>query len=216
MKVIYLVRHACGQVHSHMRGLEAGKMSRSYLPPRPDMGRLFAFDRPAEDLVEDDFDQLEINAYRWAVFTDVNYRAMADLPNARVVTYETLCADPGQVFRDLFEWAGLEFHENCARFIDLSLQETGSERPEGYHTLIRNPMVAANKWREEMDPALAGKVKEICRSSAAAGCSPILRERRHGVFGILQARPNGPLESLFANWQKLSAGCVLLTTPLGL
>ena len=168
MKVIYLVRHPCGQVYSHMRGLLSGKMFENYLPPRSDMQRLFDFDRPAKDLVEADFDQLEINAYRWAVYNDVNYRAMVDLPNARLVTYEHLCADPRGVFRDIFEWAGLDFHERCARFIDLSLTKGGDAHIQDYHALVRNPMAAANKWREDMDPSDADRVKVICRRSAAA------------------------------------------------
>lgn len=166
LKVIYLVRHPCAQVSSHMRGLEAGKMSESYLPPREDMNRLYEFKKPASELTEADFSQLEINAYRWAVCCDLNYLELAELPNTRLVTYEELCEDPEAVFRSLFSWVGLDWHENCARFIRESLQETADASE--YHGLVRNPTIAANKWKSEMSLQDVETVKSICRKSAAA------------------------------------------------
>ena len=41
VKFIYLLRHPCGQISSHMKGLKAGKMHQHFLPPRSEMDRLF-------------------------------------------------------------------------------------------------------------------------------------------------------------------------------
>jgi hypothetical protein len=141
-------------------------MNASFLPPRPDMGRMFEFDRPAATLTEADFSELEIKAYRWAVYTDVVVRAVEALPNARVVLYEDICEDPLAAFKDMFAWAGISWHQNCADFIEQSLQ--AGDDSSAYHGLIRNPKIAAQKWRQDMSAQDQRKVLQICQKSAAA------------------------------------------------
>ncbi|MEM7505791.1 MAG: sulfotransferase [Pseudomonadota bacterium] len=165
LKIVFLIRHPCGNIRSNMTGQRIGKMAELHLPPRAEMARLFSFDRPAEDLTEADFDQIEILAYRWAVFNDIAWRGLNGLQNARVLRYEDLCADPVGQARELLEWTGLDWHDDCARFLQASLDAT--ETPSGYHALQRNPAVAAHKWREEMDPAEVKRVIAICRRSSA-------------------------------------------------
>lgn len=172
LKVIYIIRHPCGQTFSHMNGLKKGRMHKNYLPLRPDLERMFDFEKPAEKLVEADFSQLEINAYRWAVFCDLNYSSLSKQKNARVIRYEDICADPVSVFRELFEWCGLDWHPDCARFIKKSTNAKSDTK--GYHTLIRSPTAAANKWKSEMPVEERETVASICRSSSAAALFPDL------------------------------------------
>lgn len=172
LKVIYIIRHPCGQTFSHMNGLKSGRMHENYLPLRPDLERMFEFQKPAEKLVEADFSQLEINAYRWAVFCDLNYSSLSKLKNARVIRYEDICADPEPVFRELFEWCGLDWHPNCAQFIKKSTD--AKPNTKGYHTLVRSPKAAANKWKSEMPADEIRTVASICRKSSAAALFPDL------------------------------------------
>ncbi|MEM8698155.1 MAG: sulfotransferase, partial [Pseudomonadota bacterium] len=67
VRLIYLIRHPCGNVHSNLQGQSLSAMQQQYLPARADLDRLYRFDKPAAELTESDFDQLEILAYRWAV-----------------------------------------------------------------------------------------------------------------------------------------------------
>lgn len=114
LKVIYNIRHPCGQTFSHMNGLK----------------------------------------------------------NARVILYEDICADPVSVFRELFEWCGLDWHPNCAQFIKKSTD--AKPNTKGYHTLVRSPKAAANKWKSEMPVEDIKTVASICRKSSAAALFPEL------------------------------------------
>lgn len=173
VKFIYIVRHPCGQIHSHMNGIKAGKMYQHYLPPRSEMKKLFSFDKPVDDLVEDDFSQLEINSYRWAVSVDVSLRSIETHPNVKLIRYEDLCEDPAEVFSDAFEWVGLDWHRNCAEFIEASLQQP--EDGADYHALVRNPKIAAEKWRKAMAGEDIETVRHICSQTGAAKLYPDLQ-----------------------------------------
>lgn len=166
IKVIYLIRHPCARAESLIKGVESGKMHKNYLPPRQELSRLFEFDRPVSDLKEDEFDQTEINAYCWAVFNDVMLGVIEKSDNARAFVYEELCADPLAGFQEMFEWSGIAWHEDCAAFLNESLQANSDS--SAYHGLVRNPSIAANKWRETIDPQLKAKVLNICKVSSAA------------------------------------------------
>lgn len=165
VKVIALIRHPCGNVASHDHGHRASLMADVYLPPRPEMARLFTFDRPIEALTEADFSLLEILAYRWAVYNDLLVRRLALHPSARIVTYEDLCVDPVGVSKALFDWCGLDWSTRCEAFLEASLSAEGDAT--GYHDLKRNPAVAAARWRATMSPEDVETVLSICRKSAA-------------------------------------------------
>lgn len=165
VKVVFLIRHPCGNIRSNMAGQRLRKMTELHLPPRGELARLFDFDRPAEDLTEADFDQTEILAYRWAVFNDIAWHGLQGQPNARILRYEDLCADPIGEARSLLDWCGLSWHAECERFLQASLDAT--DAPAGYHALRRNPAEAAHKWKSEMAPEDVDRVLAICRRSAA-------------------------------------------------
>ena len=165
VKVIFLIRHPCGNVFSNLTGQSIDAMHGHFLPARAELARLFEFDRPVESLSEAEFSQTEILAYRWAVFNDRVYRGLHGQPNARLLSYEALCADPIAMARALFGWVGLDWHPDCEAFLAASIASKGDA--SGYHDLTRNPMTAANKWRDQMPPADQERVLAICRRSAA-------------------------------------------------
>ena len=165
VKVIFLIRHPCGNVFSNLTGQGQSAMSHQFLPPRDKLARLYTFDRPAETLTEAEFDQTEILAYRWSVFNDHIMRTIDGRANVRIVRYEDLCADPIARSRELFSWVGLAWQESCERFLAASLAADGDA--SGYHDLTRNPLIAANKWRSDMARADQQRVLEIARKSSA-------------------------------------------------
>ncbi|MEO0547856.1 MAG: sulfotransferase [Pseudomonadota bacterium] len=168
MKVIYVVRHPCGYVASQSKGMNSGKMTPVYLPPREELARLYSFDgRTADELHEEDFTELEIMAYRWSVLNDVVLRKIDGRENMRVVLYEDLCAHPREAFADLLEWCGLDWAEECDAFIARSLDQDGDA--DGYHDLVRNPLTAATRWSTTLPKDDQKQVISIAKESCAFG-----------------------------------------------
>lgn len=130
------------------------------------MARLYDFGKPAEDLLEDDFCQREILAMRWAVENHCAVSGTPGLPNVHTVRYEDLCENPTDGFRKIFQKCGVEWHENCQAFLDRSLG-AGQDSKE-YHGLIRDPLVAANRWREDLSKDDIDAVMKFAAPSAAA------------------------------------------------
>lgn len=170
-KIVYIMRHPCGQALSFLEGIRQGEMVGKFLPPWEAAQPLF--DLPdAEAYHEDNFRDIEIISYKWAVFCDLNFRAAERHANIRIVRYEDLCADPIGAFRDLFDWCDLGWGAECQAFLEQSLAEDADS--DGYHSLVRNPLIAANKWRDRMSSEDIATVVRICRRSAAAKLFPDL------------------------------------------
>ena len=166
MKVVYVLRHPCGYVASQRAGMDAGKMTGVFLPDRAQLAEMFSFDgRSPDDLVEGDFSELEIMAYRWAVLNEAVLRHAGECPNMKIVIYEELCARPREAFKELLEWCGLDWDDNCDDFIAKSLNQSGDA--DGYHDLVRNPLAAANRWSKTLDPSDQHKVVSIAKKSMA-------------------------------------------------
>lgn len=161
MKMIYIIRHPCGYAGSHKRGIAIGKMKPEIMPDQGDLDQVFGDGA----VTRGDQDQLEILTYKWAVWTDMFCQLAKEYPNLRILKYEDLCDDPVGVSRQLFDWAGLGWDARVEEFLQASLAASGDA--SGYHELTRNPKVAAEKWRTQMDAADIDKVLEIARHSSA-------------------------------------------------
>lgn len=169
LKILYLVRHPCGNILSNLRGVEAGKMVVPVLP-QPWLMRAALGDDLAAEVAGADLDRLEIFAWRWRIINGLMARLAEGQPHVRVLSYEDLCDDPLGVARGLFEWTGLDWDARVEGFLKASLAATGDAA--GYHDTTRNPAVAARKWQGEMDPADIDRVLEICRESPAFALYP--------------------------------------------
>lgn len=165
MKVIYVIRHPCGYVASQRAGVRSGKMRRVYLPDRRLLARVAEFSKPVEDVVEEDFSDLEIMAYRWAAFNDVAMEVAETVSNLRIVCYEDLCRKPIEEFQRTLEWSGLDWHPDCEDFLARSL---ASERDaDDYHDVVRNPMIAAERWKTVLSAEEQTKILGIAGRSRA-------------------------------------------------
>lgn len=161
MKMIYIIRHPCGYAGSHKRGISIGKMKPEIMPNQDDLDNVFGegvISRRGQD-------QLEILTYKWAVWTDVFCKLARDHPNLYILKYEDLCEDPVDVSKQLFDWAGLGWDARVDTFLQASLAASGDA--VGYHDLTRNPKIAAEKWRTEMEQADIDQVLGIARHSSA-------------------------------------------------
>jgi hypothetical protein len=178
VRIVFILRHPCGQALSHLRGIELGKMNPLYLPERRLLASIIEFGKPASELVEADFDMLEILAIRWAVYNGLAIRKAEGLRNVRVVRYEDLCADPIGEAQAIFAWAGLDWRPECEAFLRDSLTQEGEGAT--YHAVSRNPQIAADRWKSRMTAPDIDRVKAICRHSPAAKYFPDLVDMASG------------------------------------
>lgn len=163
MPILHVMRHPCGKVSSLLRGIEKGKMPRPYvydrqlaLPPAKRRG----LDRKTVDAMSD----LELSATLWAIMHEWALERCP--PDARVlnVRYDDLCADPVAEAQRMLAFCGLPFDSDVEAFIRSGL-EAPKDGKASYHSVIRNPAVAANKWREELTEAQIDRVFEIVGDS---------------------------------------------------
>jgi len=66
--------------------------------------------------------------------------------NVKIVVYDELAADPVNVARNVFKLADLSWDPQVERFI----RDSTKHHETGFYSLKRNPLYAANRWRETL------------------------------------------------------------------
>lgn len=164
MRILYVIRHPCGYVASQRNGLVNGRMRRPVALPTHLLEQLDHV-RPPTPIDEAALSDIEVMAYRWAALNDVAMAAAETAGNLRILCYEDLCQDPLQAFRSVLEWADLEWHEDCENFLARSLR---SERDgDHYHAVVRNPMIAAERWKTSLTAEEQRQILDIAGRSRA-------------------------------------------------
>lgn len=165
-RTIVILRHPCGQVASVMRGNRQGRFSlRRSGTDMPFEEVLTLRYAAARGLNEADFQALPDAAkyaWDWVRFNEMALRALQTLPNARLVIYEDLCANPADVARDLFAYCGLDWNQQTEAFIGRS---TGDASSTGYYAVFRDSIAAADAWRSAMTPDDQDSVRSVVRHS---------------------------------------------------
>jgi hypothetical protein len=166
---VVVVRHPCGQVASVIRGMEKGFLASAAIVS---MARMEQARRRGlgEDLLRALPREQQL-AWNWAL---LNEKALEDVdgnPNVLVVRYEDLCSEPVAMARRMFDFAGLRWHEQTERFLDVSSTYRGSER---YFQVVRNSRRAAEKWKEQLS---AGQVEQILEVAARTRPGRLYLER---------------------------------------
>ena len=145
-KIILVVRDPFGHVAAMMRGNRTGRHSGAMR-----VEDLLSIEQAKRlGLTPQMFDgisMVERFAWEWAI---LNLKAIEDLeglPQARVVLYQDLCANPITVCRDLFEFTGLSWDPATEEFVRSSVDYAGRDP---YLRLFRNTRRNANRWRVEL------------------------------------------------------------------
>lgn len=102
--------------------------------------------------------------WQWVLAND---KALADTEgraNVTVVRYEDVCTDPHGATERLFGFCDLRCTEQTRRFIDRS---TGAHRSR-YYSVYKDPVRAANAWRDELDADTLATLRPILAESRAA------------------------------------------------
>lgn len=161
-KTVVVVRHPCGQVASVIRGMESGYLASAAIGA---MARMEQAKR--RGLTEEALRALPREqqlAWNWALLNEKGLEDVEGDPNVLVVRYEDLCHEPVAMAQRMFAFAGLEWHPQTERFLDVSSTYRGSER---YFQVVRNSARAATKWKEQLTPEQVARILEV-----AAGTEP--------------------------------------------
>lgn len=148
MRLVFLLRHPCGQVASARRGFTQGKFAGG--DPVLVQDVLSTPGAQRYGLTKDRLTALgntELLAWHWATTNELVLDAISGHGNARFVLYEDLCADPIERARDLFSFTGLDWNPQTEDFIRRSTSFGGTER---YFSVLRNAVASANRWRTEL------------------------------------------------------------------
>jgi hypothetical protein len=167
--VVLLVRHPCGQIASILRGHAAGKFTHA-LPSeqyrvlealvKTDRGRAHGLTLAGLR----DLQPVERMAWRWVLFMEKALEEAAGLaPTCRVLRYEDLCARPMEQTRDLFAFAGLDWHPQTEYFLHDSTKSDGTE----YFGVRKDPQRSASKWQGELTEEDVQRILAIVRRSPA-------------------------------------------------
>jgi hypothetical protein len=174
-RLVFILRHPCGQIASVMAGHAARQLSRtSDFAASPDDLAAASVCAKRAGVDKSAFDKLpEAGKYAWCwrAFNEPAVAAMRDLPNARIVIYEDLCRAPAAVARDLLAFAGLDWHTQVDAFLGTSTNHDG---PGGYYDVFRSTAVVADRWRQIMSPADQDAVRTVLATSSLVRCWPDL------------------------------------------
>nr|WP_294501312.1 sulfotransferase [uncultured Rhodopila sp.] len=160
---VFILRHPCGQIASVMAGIAARRFG----------GLQFDFAAARSLAARRGIGATAFNglpdpaklAWSWLAFNEPVVDSLGKLPNARIVVYENLCRDPERLSKDLFVFAGLDWHPQTSAFLSVS---TRGDRPAGYFDVYRATEIAAERWRQVMDRVDQESVRAVvCRSPLA-------------------------------------------------
>jgi hypothetical protein len=85
-------------------------------------------------------------SWRWLLFNEKALEDTQGLDGCMFVRYEDVCADPQGMARKMFDFAKLKWNGQTEAFVR---QSVGRER-SGYYSVFKEPLQAANKWREQL------------------------------------------------------------------
>lgn len=147
-RIVFVLRHPCGQVASMLQGLRSGKFENKAAFRKVvtiEEGQKFGLTEQRFA----DFSPIQQCAWHWAV---MNQKALNDLSGlgkdrVMVLRYEDACADPERVARELFTFGGLDWNDQTAAFVR---QSTTAPDTDKFYRVNRDLLAAANKWRTKL------------------------------------------------------------------
>lgn len=163
-RIVLIVRHPCGMVSSKLRGHKLGEMGKP-VAYRDWLRLPLARERGLTSQSLQALTPVQIAAHQWLLFNDYVLRELQDDPRLRVLIYDDFCRDPHAGAAELLRWAGLEYGPRTRAFIDLSLNYRGPS--PRYFQIVRNPLEASLRWRQELDATQQQEIAGVVHGTAA-------------------------------------------------
>ncbi len=167
---IHILRHPCGYIASVLRGLRTKNFGRrrttgnDYGIFKAVMGTSIG-DRYGLSLSElDSLTQEERIAWRWVLINEKALLDCQDTGQALCVRYEDVCRDPLARVEEMFQFVGLDVTEQTRTFVSAST----SQAKDDYYSVFKDPMAAATRWQEELEPETINRIMAIVRRSRFA------------------------------------------------
>lgn len=166
-RFVHVVRHPCGHIASTLRG-EARQKFDSGSGAADDHG-IFRLLVETDALRNRGIGMAEIEAMapgerlavRWLAVNEQFMLETRTTPSVRSVAYEAICDDPVAGYRSLFEFCDLRWPAQTEGF----LRKSTSRDDSGYYAIHKDPARAANKWRDELEPAEADRIRAVVADS---------------------------------------------------
>ena len=161
--IIHLIRHPCGYVASRLRGIRLSLLgSNTFMATIARMP-----EAKKRGLTLDYLDKLSLEeqlACQWMIQNERTIDEMQAVPGTyRLVVYEQLCLQPVQVTRELFRFASLEWNTQTEEFLQ-DCENAGDEQ-KGYFQVVRNPVSAAFRWKDELDRNQISRIMDFVADS---------------------------------------------------
>lgn len=174
-RIVFILRHPCGQVASVMRGNRQKRFDLRTEGTDMPFDEARAVARAAAFGVSGaEFQALPDAAkyaWSWRAFNEPAYDALAPRPNVQVVLYEALCADPLASSRRILDFAGLDWNQQTEDFVARSTTHDGEA---GYYAIFQNAVAAAERWRQTMNADDQAAVRSVLATSPLARFWPDL------------------------------------------
>ncbi len=164
-RVVIIIRRPCGQVHSVMRGATQGRFElreSASLPYNRDRAMAHAASHGVSAQAFLGLPDAAKFAWDWAAFNETLKCSTDGLPNVLTVFYEDLCERPEEVAHDILAFAGLDWHKQTQAFVRASTSTGGDG---DYYGVVRNPAVAAHRWRHSMADEDRRAVQAVVRQT---------------------------------------------------
>ena len=161
-KIVLLVRGPMGQIASRMTGILTGKLPPCRFDRRlletPQAERLNATGKTIDHATP-----LEKMTWEWLITNQKAFDDLAGRPNACVVRYADMVADPIRGAQNLFAFADLPWHPACASFIQSSVSHRGRAR---YFQVLRDGSRGLNKWQTTLSHDDQSRIAAIVTQSS--------------------------------------------------
>jgi hypothetical protein len=156
-RIVFILRHPCGQVASTLAGMRGGKFER-----KVPFEEVLACEEALEfGLTRAMFQHLSLvqqAAWHWAILNQKAVNDLGSFQHRLIVHYEDFCSDPVPQSKKLLDFAGLDWSLQTERFLQGSTSADGHEH---YYGVVRDSVQAANKWRTELSASDQEAIMEI-------------------------------------------------------
>lgn len=165
---IHILRHPCGYIASVLRGLRGHRFSDNTYEDYGIFGA--TIDTSLGDsygLTHEALAALtpeERFAWRWVLTNEKALRESEASARMLCIRYEDVCHEPMARVEQMFEFTGLKMSEQTRAFVASSTARTDA----GYYSVYKNPLAAASRWQQELDPGTIERIMAIVRRSRFA------------------------------------------------
>ncbi len=165
-RIVFLIRHPCGQVASCLRGIALGKLRTPV--NSASIAEITALDlAKAHGLTASglaDMDLVEQLSWYWALLNEMAITDLAGRAEGRLIRYEDVCANPFDRMREAFDFTGLDWASRTEAFLARSTTRKTRDR---YYQIFKDSSATVHRWRETLPVTFQERIQDVVRLSPA-------------------------------------------------